>query len=72
MPRLVKKRNLKLSSLYQELLKRVPNGHAARDRVSLRAKQKRDMELRAAKQAKETNKGMAGQGPCFVLFFLYS
>jgi hypothetical protein len=48
--------------LYQELLKRVPNGHAARDRVSLRAKQKRDMELRAAKQAKETNKGMAGQG----------
>jgi hypothetical protein len=51
-----------MSSLHQELLKRVPNGHAARDRVSLRAKQKRDMELRAAKQAKETNKGMAGQG----------
>ncbi len=64
------KRNLKLSSLHQELLKRVPNGHAARDRVSLRAKQKRDMELRAAKQAKETNKGMAGQSPCFVLFYL--
>jgi hypothetical protein len=43
------------------LLKRVPNGHAARDRVSLRAKQKRDMEQKAAKQAKDTNKGMTGE-----------
>ncbi len=50
-----------MSSLSQELLKRIPNGHAARDRVSLRAKQKRDMEERAAKQAKEANKGMSGR-----------
>jgi len=41
-------------------MRRVPNGHAARDRASLRLKQRREMENRVAKQKLETKPGMNG------------
>ena len=41
----------------RQSMRRVPNGHAARDRVSLRMKQRRDMENKAAKPKNDQNQG---------------
>lgn len=41
----------------RQSMRRVPNGHAARDRVSLRMKQRRDMENKAAKPKIDQNQG---------------
>ena len=51
----------------QAPLKRVPNGHAARDRASLRLKQRKEMEAKAAAgRAAKLNGGSSANVPTYV------
>merc|ERR1719370_1492015 len=51
----------------QAALKRVPNGHAARDRASLRLKQRKEMEAKAAAgRAAKLNGGSSANVPTYV------
>jgi len=55
------------SSESQAPLKRVPNGHAARDRASLRLKQRKEMEAKAAAgRAAKLNGGSSANVPTYV------